>query len=141
MTFNQKQISFMEIEINFEGKKKVTAVISGYTVKTDQRKEVGGDAEYPTPFEMFFASLGTCTGHYVKSFCDQRNIPAGQIRLFMHIERSNDNKTIQKVITEIVLPPDFPEKYKSAVIKAAESCTVKKFIMNPPEFEVITASY
>jgi hypothetical protein len=26
----------------------------------------------------------------------------------------------------IKLPPDFPEKYRSSVVKAAESCAVKK---------------
>jgi len=35
-----------------------------------------------------------------------------------------------------VLPPDFPEKYKAAVIKAADTCSVKKHFLNPPEIQV-----
>jgi ribosomal protein S12 methylthiotransferase accessory factor len=34
------------------------------------------------------------------------------------------------------LPPDFPEKYKAAVIKSAEQCAVKKHLEHPPAFEV-----
>jgi ribosomal protein S12 methylthiotransferase accessory factor len=39
----------------------------------------------------------------------------------------------------IQLPADFPDKYKSAVINAAELCAVKKTINNPPKFEIITS--
>jgi len=37
------------------------------------------------------------------------------------------------------LPFDFPEKYKAAVINAAELCAVKKTINHPPKFEIITS--
>jgi ribosomal protein S12 methylthiotransferase accessory factor len=40
---------------------------------------------------------------------------------------------------DIQLPADFPEKYRAAVINAAELCLVKKTINNAPEF-VVTAS-
>jgi ribosomal protein S12 methylthiotransferase accessory factor len=36
------------------------------------------------------------------------------------------------------LPPDFPEKYKAAVIKAADTCTVKKHLVSPPEITIKT---
>ncbi len=38
----------------------------------------------------------------------------------------------------MILPPEFPKKYKSAVIRAAELCTVKRNIIDPPKF-LITA--
>jgi ribosomal protein S12 methylthiotransferase accessory factor len=37
---------------------------------------------------------------------------------------------------EIDLPPGFPEKYRNAIIKTAGLCSVKKVIMDPPEFEI-----
>ncbi|NTV93040.1 MAG: osmotically inducible protein C, partial [Chlorobiaceae bacterium] len=45
---------------------------------------------------------------------------------------------IGKIVLTIELPPDFPEKYKEAVINSANLCAVKKHIMDPPEFEVVT---
>jgi ribosomal protein S12 methylthiotransferase accessory factor len=40
---------------------------------------------------------------------------------------------------DIQLPADFPEKYRAAVINAAELCLVKKTINNPPKFEVVSS--
>ena len=37
---------------------------------------------------------------------------------------------------ELTLPPEFPEKYKGAIVNAMELCTVKKHMHNPPEFTV-----
>ena len=41
---------------------------------------------------------------------------------------------------EIQLPPDFPEKYRESVIRAAELCTVKKHLEHPPVIAVSTAT-
>jgi ribosomal protein S12 methylthiotransferase accessory factor len=43
---------------------------------------------------------------------------------------------IEKVSIEILLPAEFPEKYKTAVVKAADTCTVKAHIAKPPLFEI-----
>ncbi len=43
---------------------------------------------------------------------------------------------IEKISIEVQLPPEFPEKYKSAVLKAVDTCSVKAHMMNPPEFEL-----
>ena len=45
---------------------------------------------------------------------------------------------IGKIALEIQVPPDFPEKYKEAVIRSAEQCAVKKHLENPPKFAVTT---
>jgi len=47
---------------------------------------------------------------------------------------------LSRLTLDILLPPDFPEKYRNAIVKTAELCTVKKVIMDPPEF-VITAKW
>ena len=45
---------------------------------------------------------------------------------------------VDKIALDIMLPPDFPEKYKAAVIKAADTCTVKKHLDSPPKITVET---
>jgi ribosomal protein S12 methylthiotransferase accessory factor len=37
------------------------------------------------------------------------------------------------------LPVDFPEKYRNAVLSAANLCAVKRAIADPPVFEVVTS--
>jgi len=129
----------MDIEIFFAGNKKVNANINGFVVKTDQPVRGGGDGQEPSPFELFLASLGTCAGIFVKSFCDQRNLPTDNIKIIEHIESDPVKHSVSKIGLEIQLPADFPEKYKSAVISAADLCTVKKLIQNPPEMTVYTS--
>ncbi len=43
---------------------------------------------------------------------------------------------VEKIMIDINLPPDFPEKYKAAVVKSAQSCSVKKFLDAPPEIQI-----
>lgn len=47
---------------------------------------------------------------------------------------------VSKVLLDIQLPPSFPEKYKTAVIRAADQCAVKKHFENPPTFDVFTST-
>ena len=127
------------IEITLDGGKVVTAHINGKTIQTDQSVRNGGGGTAPEPFELFLASIGTCAGIYVKSFCDQRGITAEGIRIIQSVEFDPDKRVPSRFRLNIELPADFPEKYRAAVINAAELCLVKKTINNSPQFEV-TAS-
>ena len=40
------------------------------------------------------------------------------------------------IATFITLPPGFPEKYRTAIERAVDHCTVKKHILEPPRFEL-----
>ena len=52
------------------------------------------------------------------------------------IERNEKNHLMEKIVIRLDLPDDFPLKYKKAVVKAAEMCTVKRNILNPPDIQV-----
>ncbi|HCI56116.1 MAG TPA: OsmC family protein [Bacteroidales bacterium] len=124
------------IEITFEGGKVVTAHVNGHTIRTDQPIENGGTNSAPSPFDLFLASIGTCAGVYVKSFCDNRQIPSEGIRLLETMEIDPEKKIPSVFKIEIELPPDFPEKYRDAVISVADLCLVKKTILNNPKIIV-----
>lgn len=117
----------------------ITAHINGHEIRTDQPVMGGGTNSAPSPFELFLASIGTCAGIYVKSFCDQRGIPSENIKIVQTLEYDRAIGLPTDIKIDIQLPTDFPEKYKDAVINAAELCKVKKTIANPPKFEVITS--
>lgn len=126
----------MNMEIFFEEGKKVNALFNGMVIKTDQPVEAGGEGSAPAPFDLFLASIGTCAGIYVKSFCLQRGIPTVDIRIIQSFDFDHINGLISKIKLDIELPADFPEKYRDAVIKVANLCAVKKHLLNPPEIEV-----
>lgn len=127
----------MPIEIYFDGNKKVNAIIDGFTVKTDQAVQSGGENSAPTPFSLFLASLGTCAGIYVKSFCDQRGINTADVRITMDYKYDSLQKTIEKFIMLIHVPADFPEQYEAAVIKTASLCAVKRHLNPIIENEIV----
>lgn len=128
----------MEMEIFFEGNKKVNANWNGTIIKTDQPVRGGGDGTAPAPFDLFLASIGTCAGIYVKGFCDQRGISTEGVKIIQKMNFSPITRMIDKIDLEIQLPADFPDKYKDAVIKSANMCAVKKHMQDPPEFGVYT---
>jgi len=132
----------MEIKITFPGGKKVNADIDGLVITTDQPVKYGGEGSAPSPFEHFLASIGTCAGIFVLSFCQERKIPTENISLVERLEYGTTPEGkpfLDKIVIEIIVPPDFPEKYHNALIKVADQCAVKKAIMAPPKFEVKTA--
>ena len=126
------------MEIYFNGNKQVFANVNGHTIKTDQAKQSGGDGEFPEPFTMFLASLGTCAGIYVKSFCDQRGIDSTNIRLKQAQSFNPAKKIIDQIEIQIEIPQDFPEKYEKALIHTASLCAVKKHLKEDIEVEVKT---
>ena len=126
------------MEISFDGGKVITAHLNDQVIRTDQPLENGGGNSAPAPFDLFLASIGTCAGIYVKSFCDRRQISTEGIKIIQTMEFDNEKKTPSLFKLDIQLPSGFPEKYKEAVINAAELCLVKKTINNQPEFQIIT---
>jgi putative redox protein len=122
----------MEMVIEFPGGQRVDANMGNMIVPTDQN----GTA--PSPFGLFLASIGTCAGIYVLGFCQQRGISTDNVRIVQRMSMNPFTRMIENVELDIQVPPDFPEKYKSAVIRAADQCAVKKHLENPPEFNVHT---
>jgi putative redox protein len=126
----------MELKITFPGGKKVNAEVRGWTIATDQPREVGGEGSAPEPYALFAASIGTCAGFYALTFCQSRGLSTEglAIRQRMRFEE----KRLVAVELDIDLPKDFPEKYREPLIRAADGCAVKKAILAMPEIVVRT---
>ena len=124
------------MEVYFPGGKKVNANYKGFTIETDQTKEEGGEGIAPEPYSLFLASIGTCAGIYVVYFCEERGIDTSKIKMKLEFERDEEKHLTTAVHMHIDLPPDFPPKYKAAVIKTAKLCTVKRNIADPPQFTI-----
>jgi putative redox protein len=126
------------IIVSFPGGMRVEAAYKGYVIKTDQPPHEGGQGSAPAPFDLFLASIATCAGYYLLAFCREREIPVEGAGVVMTTERDAVNKLISGITLELRLPPGFPEKYGAAVVKAVEACTVKRHILKPPAFKVVT---
>ena len=122
-----------DIKVTFPGGQKVDSEIRGFKIPTDQPS---GDNSAPTPFELFLASLASCTGIALLSFCQNKDIDTEGLSLEANVEKDSAGN-VTKMITEITLPKDFPDKYLSSVERIAGTCKVKRHLENKPEFEII----
>lgn len=127
------------MEITFDGGKVVTAHLHGHSIRTDQPVANGGENSAPSPFDLFLASIGTCAGVYVKSFCDNRKIPTDGIKVIQHAEYDKETGLPTDINIEIQLPEGFPEKYIASVVSVAELCKVKKTIIAQPKFQITSS--
>lgn len=126
------------MEITFPGGVQVNAQFKGFEVATDQPEVNGGQNSAPAPFDFFLASLGTCAGFFALRFCQQRDLTTTGLRLTLNSKRNRETKRLDRVEISLYLPEDFPEKYRSAILRATDQCAVKKALIDPPEIEVVT---
>jgi ribosomal protein S12 methylthiotransferase accessory factor len=126
-----------ELVVSIPGGRRVDVAVGGHVVHTDQPKGNGGEDSAVSPFELFLASLGACAGIFVQGFCAKRGLPTDEIRI---IERPTYDAegTLTGVDLDVRLPETFPEKYRDALLRVIDQCSVKKAIAAQPVFRVTT---
>jgi putative redox protein len=127
-----------EIKVTFPGGLRVDAQYKGHVVRTDQPVHQGGEGTASSPFDLFLVSIAACAGFYVLAFCKERDIATEKAGVVMRMEKNLETKMIGKISIEIQLPAEFPERYKRAIIKAVDTCTVKAHLLKPPVIEIET---
>lgn len=71
-------------------------------------------------------------------FCKQREIPYEDIVLHLNEEWNPELRRITRIKVIIELPPSFPAKYREAIVRTADQCTVKRHLVAPPETNIET---
>ena len=128
----------MTMTISFPGGVSVDATVNGHTVHTDQPRPLGGD-DAMSPFDLFLASAGTCMGFYALRFCQERGIPTEGLGLTLEPERDPASNRVVTVRIGLQLPDEFPNKYRDAILRAVDHCSVKRHLVEPPRFELSIA--
>ncbi|MDA0372629.1 MAG: OsmC family protein [Planctomycetota bacterium] len=130
-----------ELHVTLGAGRRVTAHVGGFEIHTDQSAAHGGQGTAPEPFDLFLASIGACAGAYISGFCAPRDIPVDGIRLVQSWERNEDQK-VTRVSLRIELPESFPDKYRGAILRVVDKCSVKKALAEPPQIdtEIVTSA-
>jgi putative redox protein len=123
------------MNVTFPGGVAVEARFGSHTVLTDQPAPVGTDSAM-SPFDLFLASIATCMGFYALRFCQERDIPTAGLDLALNPIRDPETKRVAKIEVVLTTPKAFPEKYRAALVRAVELCSVKRHLHDPPEFEI-----
>ena len=124
------------VEVDFAGGLKVNARMGAAVIPTDQPVESGGEGTAPSPLSLFLASLATCAGYYALQFCLSRYIATEGLACRAVFSYNETERRYTRVRIDLTLPQGFPDNYRNAIIKAVDSCAVRKHLVNPPSFEV-----
>ncbi|PAV26159.1 OsmC domain/YcaO domain-containing protein [Tamilnaduibacter salinus] len=130
----------MEISVNFLDNLRLEAKFNDFTVVTDQPIRYKGDGSAPGPFDYFLASSALCAAHFVRLYCNARNIPTENIRLSQDNIVDPENRYNQIFRIQVELPDDLSEKDRKGILRSAERCTVKKVVQTQPQFEIEAVS-
>jgi putative redox protein len=127
-----------ELKVTFPGGAKVDVAFKDRVIRTDQPVYEGGEGSAPAPFDLFLASLAACAGYYFLAFCQARSLSIQGADVTMSLERNPQTKRIDRIDILLQLPPGFPERYTTAVIKAVDTCSVKAYLLKPPAIGIAT---
>jgi ribosomal protein S12 methylthiotransferase accessory factor len=125
-----------DLKVTFPGGLKVDVEYKGFVIKTDQPVHEGGENTAPSPFDYFLVSIAACAGFYAVAFCRERNIPTAGLAVTMTAERG-ESKMVERVAITVDLPAGFPDKYRTAILRAIDHCTVKAHLERPPKFDLV----
>jgi putative redox protein len=117
----------MDFHMTFPGGRRVDVAVDGYTIPTDQPPE----ASAPSPFTLFLASIGACAGYYALEFCQARGIATNGLRVTQRSAKGIGG-LVGDIELALELPEAFPAKYRSAILRAVDQCTVKRHLEHPP---------
>lgn len=124
-------------QVTFPGGKRVDCEMKGHVIHTDQPLKAGGDNSAPTPFDLFISSMATCAGIYALGFCQQRDLSTEGMHLTLETVKDEATGMISDIQIALHTGPDFPEKYKKAIVSAMDLCSVKKHLATPPQFDIV----
>lgn len=128
-------VEYVNVKMGFPGGRKVAAKVGDHVVLTDQPRSNGGDDEAPSPYSLFLASIGTCVGFYALAFCQSRRLSTEGMEVTGSFRTENGTLVGGELH---VRPPDhFPVKYRDALVRSVEQCSVKRSIQSQPDIRVV----
>ncbi len=125
------------IVVTWDGGARFTADIRGHKVTVDQPVKAGGEDSAPMPAELLPASLGTCIALYVQRFLATRSLDASGLSVAVTSVGAPNPNRLARFDVDVRIPGGVPEKYRDAVKRAAEGCTVHHTLAQPPEIAVV----
>ena len=81
--------------------------------------------------------MAACAGTYALAFLQARGLSASGLALTQVTEIDPSSKLARKFRLELTLPEGLPPTHRSAMVRAVESCKVKKTIAAGPAFEIV----
>lgn len=127
----------MDAEVKFIGDTRIRAQAKDLVVECGLPPALGGDPGAYGPFDMVLCGLAVCTSSMVRDLLRERGFLNEAAGMRIHATQNEKTHLLEDVTIEILVPKDFPEKYESAIIRAAGTCPIKHQLGLKPEIKVV----
>jgi putative redox protein len=124
------------VTVTWDGGVRFTADVRGHKVRVDQPQQGGGEDTAPSPLELVPAALGTCVAFFVERFLATRGVDPTGLEVAVDVAGAPNPHRIGRFDVRVSLPGGIPERYREAVVRAAETCTVHHTLSHAPEIAV-----
>lgn len=124
------------MKIIYESGMRFIAETRGHRITADLPAEKGGTDQGMTPPELLAASLGTCIGVYVVSYCQSVGIDTTGLTVDVQSEMAASPARVGQMHAVVTVPGGIPEDRRSAVMKVAHNCLIHQTLCNMPDMTI-----
>ena len=112
---------------------RVSAVVRGHRVETDQPQSGGGEDSAVMPLELLGVALATCSALYAHQFCAAREIDDDGLRVEVEMTTAKAPRRVSRFELRVHLPEALPTHYEEAIERAIRNCPAMNTLMLPTE--------
>lgn len=124
------------ITVTWDGGMRFTADVRGHKIAVDQPARAGGADSAPMPVELLPTALGTCVALYIQQFLVTRGLDATGMTVEVTSAGAPNPNRLARFALRVIVPAGVPEKYRDAVRRAAEGCTVHHTLTHAPDIGI-----
>lgn len=118
----------------------ITHVQSGNKVITDAPTDNNGKGEYISPTDMVAAALGSCIMTIMELAAQRHGVDLRGTRIVIDKIMAAEPRRIAEIRADFYFPGDYPDKVKTILQRAADTCPVAKSL-HPDLKQVINFHY
>ncbi len=102
--------------------------LGNHAIRIDVPDSMGGSDRGPTPPELFVASLGSCVGAFVASYCDKAEIDMDGMNVVVSFDKASNPTRLTNLQVKVNMPNDGCKNREKAIKMAASHCPVHETI-------------
>jgi uncharacterized OsmC-like protein len=103
---------------------------------SDMSIKDGGKDEAPSPAELLVSSLGACLGMTINTYCKSHGYDSKDMDISMTYLLADNPKRIKNITIDIVLPENFPDNRKQAILNSMKSCVIFNSLDKSTEIDI-----